>query len=189
VNYRPDGQWQQHQLRFNSGEVGEDAADRPAWLRRPVQLSFYNPAAGGMVAIDNVSLTDAEGRNLIANGDFSAGGDHWFFKAGDHLPWHIKNLWAHLLFEHGWVGLVAFNLLLATALWQMGGRAWRGDVPALVMFSALAGLLTVGVVDSLLDAPRLALLLVFLTLAGLNLTAARRPGGGKRRCRHAASGE
>jgi hypothetical protein len=186
VNFRPDGQWQHHQLRFNSGEVGEADANSPAWLRRPVQLSFYNPTAGGMVAIDNVSLLDAEGRNLIANGDFSAGGDHWFFKAGDHLPWHIKNLWAHLLFEHGWVGLLAFNLLLATALWQMGGRAWRGDTPALVMFSALAGLLTVGVVDSLLDAPRLALLLVFLTLSGLNLTAARPAGSGKRRRRHAA---
>jgi len=182
VNFPAGGGWQRHVLRFNSGEVGDD----PGWRRRPIQLSLYNPAAGTIVRTDNVSLLDDRGRNLIANGDFSAGGDHWFFKAGDHLPWHIKNLWVHLLFEHGWVGMLLFNLLLATALWHMVHRAWQGETTSLVMLAALVGLLTVGVVDSLLDAPRLAQLLVFLILAGLS----RPLGSGKRRRRkraHAAA--
>ncbi|MFN0318103.1 MAG: hypothetical protein ACKVQA_24005 [Burkholderiales bacterium] len=154
--------WQKREVTFNSREVGAGNW----WSRRPVQLSLYNPAAGTTVHTDNIRLLDREGNNLISNGDFSQGGDHWFFKSGDHLPWHIKNLWVHLLFEHGWLGLVLFATLALVAVSRLSRALWHGNMQSTMLLSALAGLLTVGVVDSLLDAPRVAILLVFALMAG-----------------------
>lgn len=178
-----DPAWRGHELRFESGEIGGG----PWWQRRPVQLSLYNPEAGSMVQVDNLSLRDDAGRELVRNGDFVRGGDHWFFKSGDHLPWHIKNLWVHTLFEHGWLGLLTLNLTLLAGLLTLARKAWRGDGRAVAALAALGGLLTVGVVDSLLDAPRLALLLVFALLAALPAEPARRatrPRGRARAAQH-----
>jgi hypothetical protein len=72
----------------------------------------------------------------------------------------------HPLFEQGWVGLILFSLLLAHAASALARGAWKGDAAPVVLLASLAGMLTVGVVDSLLDAPRLAALLVFVVLAG-----------------------
>jgi hypothetical protein len=122
-----------------------------------------------------VRLLDEAGTNLIANGDFSRDGDYWFFKSGDHLPWHIKNLWVHLLYELGWVGLILITFLLTVSLWRLGRSLWRGELERTMMLAALAGLLTVGVVDSLVDAPRLGMLLCFLLLAGAWNTDFKQP--------------
>jgi len=120
-----------------------------------------------------------QGRDLIANGDFERGGDDWFFKAGDHLPWHVKNLWVHLLFEQGWVGLVLFNAILILGLARLARAGWRGEGRAYVLLAALAGMLTVGMFDSLLDAPRLAALLCLLMLVGLGPTLLAAGDGGQ----------
>jgi len=154
--------WQHISWRVESGEVG---AGR--WLtRRPVQLSLYNPEARTVIDIDNVRLLDAGGQELLLNGDFTHGLDGWFFKSGDHLPWHVKNLWVHTLFEQGLLGLLALAWLFGVAAWRLGRGAWRGDVLAATWLACLAGLAVVGVVDSLVDAPRLAAVLVLALLAG-----------------------
>jgi hypothetical protein len=165
--YAGDRTWHHQTFTLNSDLVG--AGDW--WRRRPVQLSLYNPDPGTVVDVDNVRLLDDQGRDLIANGDFERGGDDWFFKAGDHLPWHVKNLWVHLLFEQGWVGLILFNVILLVSLGRLARAGWQGNSRAYVLLAALAGLLTVGMFDSLLDAPRLATLLCLLVLVGLNPAA------------------
>jgi hypothetical protein len=140
-----DGQWHRYSREFSSLEVG--ARD---WLHRPpVELFLFNPDKATVVAVD-----------------FSRGGDCWFFKTHSHLPWHIKNVWVHVLFEQGWFGLLAFTGLTALALYRLARAGWRGHRLAWTWLASLVGLFSVGLFDSLLDAPRLSALLVALLLLG-----------------------
>jgi hypothetical protein len=155
-------QWQRHKVSLASGEVGAGN-----WLtRRSVQLSLYNPQAGALVDVDNLQLLDAAGANLLANGDFAAGGDHWFFKSGDHLAWHAKNLWVHTLFEQGVLGVIALGVLVLAATSRLSRAAWRGDPYAATLLAAVAAMGVMSIVDSLVDAPRLTAMLMFLLLLG-----------------------
>ena len=163
VNVKPGGkEWQSHTQTFNSGEVGAGN-----WLTsRPVQFSLYNPAPGTVVEVDTVRLLDARGQDLLENGDFSKGGDFWFFKSGDHLFWHAKNLWVHMLFEQGWLGVALFTLMLILALVRLVRTVARGEFEATVLLASTGAWVIVGGVDSLVDAPRIALLVYGLLFMG-----------------------
>jgi hypothetical protein len=169
-----DGQWHRVSKTFSSTKVG--AQD---WFRRPpVELFLYNPGKGGIVDVDNLRLVGPDGRDVLCNGDFSRGGDCWFFKTHSHLPWHIKNVWVHVLFEQGWVGLMLFTALTVLAIYRLIRAGWQGHRLAWAWLASLAGLLTVGMFDSLLDAPRIAMLLVALLLLGSGWRwSDRRPAG------------
>lgn len=162
-NVPSDGRWHRLSHDFSSGEVGiEEGLRRP-----PVELFLYNPGKANWLDVDNVRLLDATGDNLIGNGGFTWGGDYWFFKTHSHLPWHIKNVWVHVLFEQGWLGLALFTALVAFALTRLVMKARSGEPLAWVLLASLLGLLTVGMFDSLFDAPRLATLLTLLCLLGV----------------------
>jgi hypothetical protein len=75
-------------------------------------------------------------------------------------------VWVHVLFEQGWLGLLVFAGLTALALTRLAVAGWRGQRLAWVWLASLLGLLTVGMFDSLLDAPRIATLLVAFMLLG-----------------------
>ena len=161
--------WQHQSITFSSDQVGQGAW----WARRPVQLSLFNPQDKGVVDVDNIRLFDRGGANLILNGDFAQGGDYWFFKSGNHLPWHTKNMWIHLAFEQGLVGLAIFCVLIIAAVWRLMRGSWAGEPLATVWLAGISGLLTIGFVDSLLDTPRLAMLLVLALLVGASHHARR----------------
>ena len=158
----PGAGWQHQRIEFSSGEVGQGEW----WSRRPVQLSLYNPQEKSIVDVSDVRLTDSSGANLISNGDFAQGGDHWLFNSGNHLAWHTKSMWVHLLFEQGLFGLIVFFVLTLVAVRQLICSLWAGEPHATVWLASLSGLLIIGVVDSLFDAPRLAMLLVLTVLVG-----------------------
>jgi hypothetical protein len=83
----------------------------------------------------------------------------------------------HLLFEQGWLGLVLVSLLIFYALCEFARRALRGDLLATAPLAALAGLLVVGMFDSVLDVPRLTLLIyLLLFLSLLPETGSKMPG-------------
>ena len=163
-----DGSWHTQSIAIDTGPVG--GGD---WFtRRPVELSLYNETEGTLVDVDDIQLQDEAGDRLIRNGDFSAGGDYWFFKTHSHLPWHIKNLWVEILFEQGWFGLISFLLLLAAVAGRLGRAVWRGDRLAGVLLASTGGFLTVGLFGSLFDAPRIATLFFLLVvLAGTAVEA------------------
>jgi hypothetical protein len=166
-----DGVWRRVERSIDSGEVGAGSA----LSHLPTEFVLSHAGKAGLLEIDNVRLFDATGRDLLCNGNFEAGADCWFFKTHSHLPWHIKNVWVHVAFEQGWLGLAAFMALTGLALARAGKAAWRGQPLAWVLFASLVGLLSVGLFDSLLDAPRLALLLLgFSLLAVAPPWAARR---------------
>lgn len=158
-----DGQWHRYSRDLDNARVGANGPlNHP-----PVELFLYNMGKGSMLDVDNLQLLNAGGQNLLCNGDFERGGDCWFFKTHSHLPWHIKNVWVHVLFEQGWLGLILFATLTLLALARLAQAAWRGTRLAWAILAALSGMLTVGMFDSLLDAPRLATLLwAFLLLGG-----------------------
>jgi hypothetical protein len=98
-------------------------------------------------------------------------------------------MWVHVLFEQGWVGLLLFAGLTALALTRLARAGSRGHRLAWVWLASLAGLLTVGMFDSLLDAPRLATLLVALTLLGVGHDREPSVRSKRRRRRHAVAPE
>jgi len=155
--------WEHAEVAFDSGQIGS----RSWFLRRPVVLSLVNAQSGTLVDVDNVRLVDAKGGDLIANGDFSHGGARWFFSADDHLPWHIFNLWVQVLFEQGWVGVLAFAVVVAMSLARLALATWRGDAFAATLLAALCGFLLVGLTESLFDGPRVTTLFFLLLFAGL----------------------
>lgn len=181
VAFKPgQAEWRHHTQTFNSGEVGAGNF----LTRRPVQFSLYNPVPGTVVEVDKVRLLDERGQDLLRNGDFAQGGDYWFFKSGDHLFWHAKNLWVHLLFEQGWLGVIALTLILILALVRLARTVVRGALQSTVLLASTGAWIVVSGVDSLVDAPRLALLVYGFLFIGAAWEAAPRAYASHPRRRH-----
>lgn len=167
VPARP-GQWQPVQVTLE----GAPLEPGPWYAPRLVSFSLGTETSGWTVAVRELSLQGADGRQLLANGDFRDGLAHWFFSSDrNHMPWHMKNMAVHLLFEQGLLGLFSVLALLAVSL----VRTTVGSAKAHAMSPGLAGgvvgLMVVGLFDSLLDVPRLAVLFYFLLLVGVTLQA------------------
>jgi hypothetical protein len=160
--------WQHIDYPINTGDVGEKSADIAAGLwPRPVQLTLSNGnGVGKVIDIDNIKLLDTAGKNLIVNGDFSKGSDRWFFTAEKHHPWHILNLWVHVFFDQGLVGLVLFVLLLVLCAHQSYKKLTDNPF-ASIFLSALCAFSVVGWVDSPFDAPRITLLFFLMVVCSL----------------------
>lgn len=178
------GRWQRQEIRFNTDGFGPPGS----LLQRPVKLAMFNQGKATLIDVDNVSLLDESGSNLVRNGDFSKGMQAWFFSTDSHLAWHAKNMFVHVLFEQGWLGLSALVLVLATAGLTLLRRITH-DALALTLFVSLTAFLIVGLVDSLIDEPRLDFLFFWLlTIAlisnGKVLPRRRTSGAGERDSRN-----
>lgn len=140
----------------------------PWYAPRITMFSLGIANQSGVADIDEVRLTGPGGEQLLANGDFSNDMQHWFFSSDrDHMPWHAKNILVNVLFDQGYVGLALFLLLTAGALWRLNlGKARQHEL-APYLSAAIIGFLVVGMFDSLIDVPRLALMFYILILAGL----------------------
>jgi hypothetical protein len=44
-------------------------------------LLLYNPEKDQRIGVDNLSLLDPQGHEILRNGDFMTGGDFWFFRS------------------------------------------------------------------------------------------------------------
>lgn len=160
------GEWQELAFDFNTGRVGDgmQLARPPLMLeinnRREYALMSKPPA---VVDLDDISLEDGQGRTYVSNGDFEHGMDRWLpYYDFNHLPWHIKNLWLHLYFEQGALGLLAFAVAWLTALAVAWRAAARGELFPVGVAAALTGFVAVGTFGSPIDAPRVAWLYYFL---------------------------
>ncbi len=159
-------EWQQLEQVIDSHDLGEPVA--AGLLKRPIQLSFYNGnGVGQPLDIAQVQLLNPEGINLMENGDFSHNTDFWLFTTEKHNPWHIFNLWVHLLFDQGWLGLCVFILLFALAIYRCCRLLPQQAIYSSILLSAFSGFLIVGWVDSPFDAPRLTLLFFLLLFFAL----------------------
>lgn len=158
-----DREWSHFEMQIHATNFGPPGSR----LTRPVKLSLYNSQPGTIVDVDNVTLLDISGKNLVRNGDFSEGMYHWFFSTDDYLPWHVENLYLSVFFEQGWFGLLCFLALIIYAIARWLPRAWRSDPLSLVLCASLTAFLAVGVLNSWADEPRLSFLFYLLLIAGL----------------------
>lgn len=121
----------------------------------PVKISLATPANGQAIDIDNVSLRPTgTDHYLIRNGAFEMGMDHWFFATDIDPPWHIHSLPVTLLFDLGWLGLLAAFALISVAV--VGGlRALRyAQVEGIAAFAGLMAFMVSGSLNTLIDEPR-----------------------------------
>ena len=159
------GKWQTINVEMKGG------VDRGAWYA-PKLLAF-NVALGthgAKVDLDDLALTGPDGHNLLANGDFSNETARWFFTSDKfHMPWHMKNMFLHVLFDQGIVGLALWSLLLGGAVLRLAIGKAKAHPLAPALAASLVGFGVVGLFDSLIDVPRVATLLYLMVLLGLTL--------------------
>ncbi len=174
LRLRPgDGQWQHYELAFNSAGLGAGN-----WLLRPpvqLELAASGTASSSVIDIDNLSLRGTDGLERISNGQFTHANNAWFFSSDHHhLPWHIKNLLLQLYLESGVCGVLAMLGLLVLAASRLL-RQRKQDHASAAILAAILAFLVVGLFDSLLDVPRIALLFYLLLLVALLQPASPTP--------------
>jgi hypothetical protein len=149
-------------------DLGSDSI--PSWYDSRGDVFVLSNQSGNDSAIDiaQVRLIDPQGREWLANGDFAAGGDRWFaYNDFQHLAWHLKSLYVAIYFDLGWLGVTAFGVLAATALWRAFGQARRGHLFGAALAAAIVGFLALGLTGTLLDVPPLMTLSLLLGSAAL----------------------
>jgi hypothetical protein len=162
----PSGVWRQVQLPLTSRPLDSGSW----WAPRPLVFSVAVANRGAVIDLDELSLLDASGRELLRNGDFSAGLSRWFFSSdGYHLPWHIQSLPMHVLFDQGVFGLVIHALLAIGALWRVTVGSGRGHPLAPPLAAGLVGLFFIGLFDSVIEVPRIAFVYYLLLIVALTL--------------------
>ncbi|MBK8895006.1 MAG: VanZ family protein [Propionivibrio sp.] len=152
------GIWYHLERKFTDKELSIS----PWYSQRPIKFSLYNGAPRTMIDIDNIRLETIEGEDLLSNGDFSQDLDHWFFATDSHLQWHIKSLPVSVLFDQGWLGVLALGFFSLLVIYRAASRAWQGDLHAAAALAAFCGFLVVGLFDTLIDAPRFLFLMILL---------------------------
>ena len=170
------GAWQPVQLKL--GHVPPDFGGS-IWAPRRLVASVTQNWRGGVLEIASVSIADSVHGPLLRNGDFSEGLARWYFTSDrNHMPFHMKSLPLHVLFEQGLFGLALWSSLLVTVLWRCTFGAGRRHPLSPAVVGGLSAFVIVGLFDSLIDAPRIAFLFYALMALGLGLrTPSRRPGG------------
>jgi hypothetical protein len=163
------GVWQPVQLGLGMAPPGLGG---DWWAPRLLNFAIGLRTHGGQADVTDLRLDDGSGRSLLANGDFSQGMARWFSTSDRyHLPWHMKNLPLHILFEQGLLGLLLWTGLLLAALWRCVFGHGREHVLAPALAGALLGFLLVGLFDSLVDAPRIGFLFYALLVLALGVRA------------------
>jgi hypothetical protein len=135
------------------------------WPAAPVSLSLHNGTFGAQVEVTALSLLGAQGE-LLRNGSFEHGLDRWFVTSDVHLAWRVLNTPLQIAFEQGVLGILAWLALgLAGIVFVLRPGASPDAVPPVA--AAWAGFLVVACFDSLLDSPRVILLLALVAAAGV----------------------
>jgi hypothetical protein len=156
--------WHHYEVNFNSQNLGAT----PWPWRTPIQVEFAIEGANASLDLDNISLRDDLGGELILNGTFSDVNNYWFFSSDHyHLPWHIKNFTFNIYFELGWIGLIALYSLLLHSIFRLFFSSRDGKITSIALLSAVIGFSVVGLTDSLLDVPRLGLLFFLIVISSV----------------------
>jgi len=168
-------EWQHVQLR-----LAGDQPTRGDWYApKIITFSVAIGNRGGMAYLDNITLRDGYGEALLSNGDFSQGLARWFSSSDRlHMPWHMKNLFMHILFDQGFTGLIVLCILIFVAFFRLTVSGARHHPLAPALAGGLAGFIVVGMFDSLLDVPRLSVLFYFLLMVSLVIRTGRNGGRG-----------
>lgn len=159
---------------FDLALRGPPLSRGPAWAPRQAVLTVSVLSADGQVEVDRLRLLGPSGAELLVNGDFTDGLAHWLPAAQSYfLPWHIDNMVLELLLERGLLGAGLILGLALFALRRLLYQAAAGDPLAPFVAAALCGIGAMGLLSSLFDGPRMALLALLLVAIGLAPTPDR----------------
>ena len=133
------------------------------WTIGPGVLKVSVLTPGARVDLASVSMYAGVG-NLLRNGQFREGSAGWYPMASTYfVPWHIDNLYLEILIESGLIGLLLFlSLVCVIAARLVFTRAGRGEF-APYLLASLGATLSVGLVISVVDMPRILILLGVMT--------------------------
>jgi hypothetical protein len=160
---------------------GPNLDSSPWFAPRLGMLSVSVVPVGASAEFAEISLLAPDGREVLANQDFSAGMAHWFPAAQNYfLPWHIDNLYLEVLIERGVSGLLAFLLLAVCAFRALARASGRGLPLSPFVAASLSGALALGCLSSILDVPRVAFLLWLLCFLALELDSVSGAGSNPR---------
>lgn len=165
----PKGQSVQRVVLGGAESIG--AARAIGWPRA-TRFAVGLDSVGGRAEILSLRLTDADGHELLRNGDFQDGAQWWFFSSDrSHLAYHAKNLWLQVFLEQGVPGLLAIVVAGVLALsWLLVGPGSRHPL-APPIATGLIGFGVVAAFDSVIDSPRLAMLCFVMLGIALSLRA------------------
>jgi hypothetical protein len=165
----PKGQATQRIVLGGNATLG---ASRMLGLPRATRFAVGLDSVGGRAEILSLRLTDADGRELLRNGDFRDGTQWWFFSSDrSHLAYHAKNLWLQVFLEQGFPGLIAIVVAGVLALSWLGVGPGSRHPLAPPIAIGLVGFGVVATFDSVVDAPRLATLCLLMMGIALSLRA------------------
>jgi hypothetical protein len=132
---------------------------------RLLMLVVSVDTAGAAADVDNLHLSNDLGQALLANGDFSRHFAQWLPAAQSYyVPWHIDNLYLELLIERGLIGAIAAGTLFAWAMVSAIKARGTTDTWRHYLAASLFGSLVVGLVSSIQDVPRVALVFYLLPM-------------------------
>jgi heparinase II/III-like protein len=143
-------------------------------LFKPLEISLMNRGLGGKLDIASIEIYSAKGQQVINNANFVHGFDHWVFSSGNHLAWHIKNIWVSAFFEGGIVELVILSCLLIVLMHRCYTRSRLGNPFYLAMLSSLTAFMVIGLFGSIYDDPRVSWL--FFTITSMVIVKPENPG-------------
>ena len=137
----------------------------------PTALSLHNAGFGSHVEVSGLSLMDGD-TELLANGSFEHGLDRWFMTSDAHLSWRVKNTPLQIAFEQGALGVLAWLVICVMAGSAVARGSSRPGTTA-AFTAAAVGFAIVGIFDSLLDSPRIILLVALIMAVGIHSASAQ----------------
>ena len=165
------GEWRERSVSLSGRMFGAEAFWR-AMGHGVFLMSVLTP--GAVVEISELRL-EAGQTGLLSNPRFDGAG-RWFPQSFHYfLPWHIDSFYLELLVETGVLGLAAFLLIVFRISKRLFRAYLAGEAFPVEFISAGAGVLALGWIVSILDAPRVA------ALAGLFLALSAAGGPEKER--------
>jgi len=145
---------------------------------RPAYFKMYNDSSDvhAVIDADNISIVDPQGRELLKNGHFEQGAQRWFFTTMDHSSWGIEDLWLHVFFEQGIIGLLCTALLVIAVLLRLLKGFLAHDRISVSMFASVLAFLTLGLTESLAEESRIMFLFLLVAFTALLYKRSNWPG-------------
>lgn len=143
-------------------------ATKDTFFGLPGALTIKTTAGNVPIAIESISLVDANGEQLLKNNSFDNGGDFWFFYYDfEHLVWHIKNLYLSFAYQFGVVGALLIVALIVSATIAFNSKKQLLSLPAAIFSAFLAGQFAFGLFGDPLDSSRTNMWFFFLLFGAL----------------------
>jgi len=129
----------------------------------PIDINILNRGLKNRLDIAQVEIIAPDGSQVLKNTQFKNNFDHWFFSSGNHMAWHIKNLWVSSFFEGGLIELALITILLIALSIRLYKQLREGNYYALAILASISGMMIVGLFGSIFDEPRISWLFFLIT--------------------------